>query len=90
MTSTADTVHDAAADAKAQIRQLRDQVDALMRERVSPMIADAAGRAQDAARHAQDIAHDQVENLSGRVRETPITSVLIAAAIGFLIGRIAR
>jgi ElaB/YqjD/DUF883 family membrane-anchored ribosome-binding protein len=90
MTSTADTLHDATADAKAQIKQLRDQVDALMRERVSPMIADAAGRAQDAARHAQDIAHDQVENLSGRVRETPITAVLIAAAVGFLIGRIAR
>jgi ElaB/YqjD/DUF883 family membrane-anchored ribosome-binding protein len=54
------------------------------------MIADAAGRAQDAARHAQHIAHDQVENLSGRVRETPITAVLIAAAVGFLIGRIAR
>ncbi len=90
MASTAETLQDAANDAKAQIRQLRDQVDTLMRERVTPMISDAAGRAQDAARQAQDLAHDQVENLSGRVRETPITSVLIAAAIGFLIGRIAR
>jgi ElaB/YqjD/DUF883 family membrane-anchored ribosome-binding protein len=90
MASTADTLNDAGADAKAQIKQLRDQVDALMRERVSPMIADAAGRAQDAARHAQEIAQEQVDQISGHVRETPITSVLIAAAVGFLIGRIAR
>jgi ElaB/YqjD/DUF883 family membrane-anchored ribosome-binding protein len=53
-------------------------------------VSQAANRAQEAARHAQDIAQDQVETLSGHVRETPITSVLIAAAVGFLIGRIAR
>jgi ElaB/YqjD/DUF883 family membrane-anchored ribosome-binding protein len=90
MASTADTINDASADARAQIKQLRDQVDALMRERVSPMISDAAGRAQDAARHAQEVAQEQIDQLSGHVRETPITSVLIAAAVGFLIGRIAR
>jgi ElaB/YqjD/DUF883 family membrane-anchored ribosome-binding protein len=90
MASTADTLNDTAADARAQIKQLRDQVDALMRERVTPMLSEAAGRAQDAARQAQEIAQDQVDQLSGHVRETPITSVLIAAAVGFLIGRIAR
>jgi ElaB/YqjD/DUF883 family membrane-anchored ribosome-binding protein len=90
MASTSDTIHDAAADARDQIKQLRDQVDALMRERVAPAVSQAATRAQEAARQAQDIAQDQVESLSGHVRETPITSVLIAAAVGFLIGRIAR
>jgi ElaB/YqjD/DUF883 family membrane-anchored ribosome-binding protein len=90
MASTSDTIHDAAADARDQIKQLRDQVDVLMRERVAPAVSQAANRAQEAARHAQDIAQDQVETLSGHVRETPITSVLIAAAVGFLIGRIAR
>jgi ElaB/YqjD/DUF883 family membrane-anchored ribosome-binding protein len=90
MASTSSTIHDAASSAQEQIRQLRDQVDSLMRERVSPMVADAAGRAQDAARHAHDIAEDQVEALSGRVREMPITAILIAAAVGFIVGRIAR
>ncbi len=90
MASTSSTLNDAASSAQEQIRQLRDQVDSLMRERVSPMVADAAGRAQDAARHAQDIAEDQVEALSGRVREMPITAILIAAAVGFIVGRIAR
>ncbi|MBV9812758.1 MAG: DUF883 family protein [Acetobacteraceae bacterium] len=88
MASSSDTVNQATASAQEQIRQLRDQVDTLMRERVSPMVSDVAGRAQDAARQAQDIAQDQMEALSGRVRETPLTAILVAAAVGFLIGRI--
>jgi ElaB/YqjD/DUF883 family membrane-anchored ribosome-binding protein len=90
MSTTSDTVNNATASAQEQIRQLRDQVDALMRERVTPMIADAAGRAQDAAHKAQDIAQDQVEALSKRVRKTPITAIVVAAAAGFILGRIAR
>ena len=90
MASTSDTTNQAAASAQEQIRQLREQVDSLMRERVSPMLNDAAHRAQDAARQAQDLAQDQVEALSGRIREAPLTAILIAAAVGFVIGRIAR
>lgn len=90
MASTSETIHETASSAQEQIKQLRDQVDSLMRERVTPIIADAAGRAQDAARQAQDMAQDQVEAISGRVREMPITSILIAAAAGYLLGRIAR
>ena len=90
MASTTDTINQAGANAQEQIRQLRSQVDSLMRERVTPMLSDAAGRAQDAARHAQDMAADQVEALSGQVREMPMTAILIAAAAGFLVGRLAR
>ncbi len=90
MATTSDTLNNASASAQEQIRQLRDQVDALMRERVTPMIADAAERAQDAAHKAQDIAQDQVEALSNRVRAQPITAILVAAAAGFILGRIAR
>ena len=85
-----DRVSETAGDAREQIRQLRDQVDSLMRERVTPMISDAAGRAQDAARQARDMAEDQAEAFSGRVRERPITSILIAAGVGYLVGRILR
>ncbi len=90
MASTSDTVNNAATSAQEQIRELRDQVESLMRERVTPMLADAAGRAQDAARQAQDIAQDQVEMVSTRVREAPIMSIAIAAAVGFIIGRFVR
>ncbi len=77
-------------DAREQIRQLREQVDALMRERVSPAVSGAAARAQEAARHAREVAHDRTEALSDRVREMPLTAVLIAAAAGYVIGRLSR
>lgn len=84
------SMSDTGADARDQIRQLREQVDTLLRERVSPAVSGVAGRAQDAARQAREMAQDQTEALSSRVREMPIASVLIAAAAGYLIGRLSR
>jgi ElaB/YqjD/DUF883 family membrane-anchored ribosome-binding protein len=77
-------------DAKEQIAKLREQVETLMRDRVSPVISDAAGRAEYAARQASGVARDQAEALGGRVRQQPLIALLIAAAAGFLIGRISR
>ena len=85
-----DRMSESSADAREQIRQLREQVDGLMRERVSPAVSGAAGRAQDYARQARDMAEQQTEAITSHVRAMPITSVLIAAAAGYLIGRIAR
>ncbi len=81
---------DRMADAKDQIAKLRDQVDDLMRDRVSPALSDAADRAQSAAKQAGSVARDQAEALSGRVKEQPLLALVIAAAAGYLIGRIAR
>ena len=78
------------ADAHEQIRELREQVEKLMRERVTPVLSEAAGRAQDAARKVGDVAHDQTEALTKQVQERPLTSILIAAAAGYLIGRFSR
>ena len=85
-----DTANDAAQDAKEQIAQLRDQVQTLMSERVTPALASAAGQAEDYARQARDMATDQAEMLSDRVRESPVVAILIAAGAGDLLGRIAR
>ncbi len=90
MASTASRIRGASADANTQINELRGQVDQLMRERVTPMVSDAAGRAQDLARQASDMAHDQAENFSSQVREMPIAAVLVAAAAGYLLGRLSR
>jgi len=88
--AASDTFNDAAQDAKEQIAQLRDQVQTLMSERVSPALANAAGTAQEYARQTKDMASDQAEMLSERVRESPIVAILIAAGAGYLLGRIAR
>lgn len=91
------TLNDASQDAKEQIAQLRDQVQSLMSERVTPALASAAdtaqkymGQAKEYVGQAQDIYTDQSEALSERVREFPIVAIMIAAGVGYLLGRIAR
>jgi ElaB/YqjD/DUF883 family membrane-anchored ribosome-binding protein len=77
-------------DTHAQIARLREQVEALMRDRVTPALADAAGRAESAVYGAADTVRDQAEMVSGKVREQPLTAILIAAAIGYIFGRVTR
>lgn len=85
-----DRANDVAQDAQEQIAQLRDQVQTLMSERVTPALTNAVGAAEDYARQASDMASEQTEMLSDRVRESPIVALLIAAGAGYLLGRIAR
>lgn len=85
-----DNANATAQDAKEQIAQLREQVQSLMSERVTPALASAADTAQQYAQQAKDIYEDQSEMLSERVRESPIMAILIAAGVGYLLGRIAR
>lgn len=74
------------SDTTEQIAKLREQVETLMRERVTPVLADAAGRAES----AMGTVREQTEAMSARVREQPIPAMLIAAAVGFVIGRFVR
>jgi len=77
-------------DATAQIARLREQVEALMKDRVTPALTDAAGRAESAVYDVAGTVHEQAEAVSGKVREQPLLAVLIAAAVGFLLGRATR
>ncbi|HYZ63476.1 MAG TPA: hypothetical protein VE650_13585 [Acetobacteraceae bacterium] len=85
-----DNLNQASQDAKEQIAQLREQVQTLMNERVTPALSQAADTAQQYAQQARDIYEDQTEMLSERVRESPIVAILIAAGVGYILGRIAR
>jgi ElaB/YqjD/DUF883 family membrane-anchored ribosome-binding protein len=77
-------------DATAQIARLREQVEALMKERVTPAVADIAGRAEQAVYGATSAARDQAEAISNRVRDQPLLALLIAAGVGYVIGRVTR
>ncbi len=85
-----DNLNQSAQDAKEQIAQLRAQVQSLMNERVTPALSQAADTAQQYAQQAKDIYEDQTEMLSERVRESPMVAILIAAGVGYLLGRIFR
>lgn len=75
-----------ADDTTAQVAKLRAQVETLMKERVTPALADAADRAEN----AMGAVRGQAEAMSGRVKDQPVTAVLIAAAVGFFVGRVLR
>jgi len=77
-------------DAHAQIARLREQVESLMRDRITPAVADAAGRAESAVYGAADTVREQAETVSSKVREQPLLAVLIAAGIGYVLGRATR
>ena len=77
-------------DAQAQIARLRDQVETLMKDRVTPAMADFAGRAESAVHTASGAVRDQAQMVSGRVKEQPLIAIMIAAAVGWVIGRVTR
>lgn len=83
-------INDTAQNAKEEIARLRDQVQTLMSERVTPALANAAGMAEDYTRQARDMATDKAEMLSEQVRDSPIVALMIAAGAGYLLGRLAR
>ncbi len=83
-------VQGVAEDTRDQLLSLRDQVEQLLSERVTPAIADAAGRAETAVHSARDYTSSKADNVSKRVRGQPLIAIAISAAVGYFLGRIAR
>jgi hypothetical protein len=77
-------------DPTVQIAHLRAQVEALMKERVTPAVTEMAGRAERALNSAAGVVRGQAATVSGRVRDQPLIAVLLAAGIGYLLGRALR
>ena len=77
-------------DPKAHLRRLRQEVDALTADRVSPVVADLTARAQRTLNDTTTVVRDQTEVLSKRVRQNPFVAVAIGVAVGFLLSRIIR
>jgi len=77
-------------DAQAQIERLREQVESMMKDRVTPAVAEYAGRAQSALGSARSTVQDQADMVSGRVKQQPLVAIAIAAAVGWIIGRAMR
>lgn len=78
------------ADPMAQIAYLREQVDGLMRDRVTPMLNNAGDRVGALAQNAARDMQARADGLAGRVRYQPLTALAITAAVAFLLGRATR
>ncbi len=74
----------------ARIIRLRAEVETLMRDQITPAIAEVAERVASAAQDTVETVRTQADNLAGTVRGRPLTSIIIAAAVGYLIGRLGR
>lgn len=78
----------ASSSLQDQLAQLRAQVEGLLKDKVEPALAGAAGRAADAADKALHCVQAQADTAAGQIRTRPLTAVLIAAVVGFALGRI--
>jgi ElaB/YqjD/DUF883 family membrane-anchored ribosome-binding protein len=76
--------------ARDELRALRDQVNQLMEDRLSPAFADASKRATEAAHRARAYTEDYADAAADRVRDRPLVAIGVAAAVGFLFGRITK
>jgi ElaB/YqjD/DUF883 family membrane-anchored ribosome-binding protein len=74
----------------ARIARLREQVNALMKDRVTSVVASAAGHVEAVAHNAVDAVREQAETITSKVREQPLLAVLMAAGIGYVLGRATR
>jgi ElaB/YqjD/DUF883 family membrane-anchored ribosome-binding protein len=84
------TLRDAEGTVHEQISQLRAQVEKLISERAAPYIADVAGKAETVARRGYDVARENVDAVSTRVKDQPLTAVIVAGVVGFLLARMFR
>ncbi len=88
--AVSDKAKDVAQDTQEQLQSLRTMVEQLLNERVTPALADAAGKAETAVSSARDLTNTQVANVSEKVRGKPLIAIAISTAVGYLLGRISR
>jgi ElaB/YqjD/DUF883 family membrane-anchored ribosome-binding protein len=58
--------------------------------RMAETLEDTGSQAAATFRDARQMAEEQAEALMGWIKQRPLTSVLIGAAVGYLFGRMAR
>lgn len=93
----ADTIPGADADAPtaldADLATLKEDV-ARLTDTLQTLLADSAATARNAAREGVDTAKETVSNaaedLSETIVENPLTSVLIALGVGYVVGALGR
>lgn len=76
-----------AEDARAELARLRAQVERLMEERVTPVLGSAAETVEDYSRRARASIEENADAVSDTVRQRPLLAVALAAAGGYLLGR---
>lgn len=83
-----DKAEDLADAASDEIARLRERVEGLLKETVTPALANAAEAAGVYARDAKAAVAGQAERAAETVKAHPLVAVTAIAALGFVIGRL--
>jgi ElaB/YqjD/DUF883 family membrane-anchored ribosome-binding protein len=83
-----DNIRDMRDDTRSELARLRAQVADLMEDRVNPALSDVSSRARKAVKQARPYVEDGAEAVSERVRDQPLVAIAVAAAVGYVLGRI--
>jgi ElaB/YqjD/DUF883 family membrane-anchored ribosome-binding protein len=75
---------------EAQIRRMRAELDAVMKNTVAPAISDAFERAALTTISASERVQAHSNMVADGVRVRPLVSIIGAAAVGFAMGRLMR
>ncbi|HVY13875.1 MAG TPA: hypothetical protein VHB27_01510 [Rhodopila sp.] len=76
-------------DTQAQVSRLRAQVEALVKE-IGPSVSHVANRTGSALSEATGITREQAKAALGEVTLAQVGLVVVAAAVGWAIGRFSR
>ncbi len=78
------------SDAKAEIVQLREKVESLMNERVTPAMSAVADRASAIGKSATETVRHQADRATDAVHERPLVALGVAALAGFVVASLLR
>jgi ElaB/YqjD/DUF883 family membrane-anchored ribosome-binding protein len=77
-------------DPKAHLRRLRQEVDELTADRVSPVVADLTAKAQRTLTDTSTVMRDQTRVVSDQIRQNPFAAVAVGVVVGYLLSRMFR
>ena len=75
---------------EAQVRRMRAELDAVMKNTVAPAISDAFERTALSTMSASERVQSHSNMVADGVRVRPLVSIIGAAAVGFAMGRLMR
>jgi ElaB/YqjD/DUF883 family membrane-anchored ribosome-binding protein len=81
---------DVGKDVRAEIDDLRAQVEKLLNEKVAPRLNSALAQAESVAQNVKEGAQHQAERVAGAVHESPLVALSMAALAGFAVAAMLR
>ncbi|CAI3944026.1 MULTISPECIES: hypothetical protein [Commensalibacter] len=77
-------------NAQEEIKSLKNQVEELLNDRVTPAIVQAADKADQVVHNTKEMTDHQIKHVSDKVQSKPLIAIVLSIVIGYLLGRVIR